>query len=57
MHERLRDVIGMNVMQRLHPDIRQGDFLTACKAREDVGIEIAGGIDWNPARSDYVTGL
>ena len=55
--ERLRDIISVNVMKCLHSKIRQGHFLTARKSREDVGIQIAGGIDWNPARSDNMAGL
>ena len=57
LDERLRHVIGVNVMERLHANIRQGDLFPAGKACEDVGIKIACGVDRDPARSHDVTGL
>ena len=57
LDERLRHVICVNVMERFHPNIRQGDLFPACKAREDVGIKIARGVYRDPARSHDMTGL
>lgn len=53
----MSDVIRMNVMQSLHAKIRQGHLLSARETSEDLGIEVAGRIDWGPARPDDVTRL
>src|SRR5581483_942301 len=57
LDKRLRDIVGMNVMQRLHSQVWQRHQFAACELRIDVGVEIAGGIDWKPAGSTDMTGL
>jgi hypothetical protein len=38
--ERLRDILGMNVMDRLHSEIRKYDLVPARQIGKDAGIEI-----------------
>src|SRR5579863_9558786 len=51
-HEELGDVVGMDMMNRLKAEIRQGDLFALGQCRKDLGVEVAGRIQRRPARPD-----
>ena len=57
MLERLCDVIGVNVMNGLHPAIRQRHLLAASETIEHIGVEVASRREGYPSRSDDVAGM
>jgi hypothetical protein len=42
LHERLRNIGGVNVMHRLQTEIGQREFFTASQSREDFRVEVPG---------------
>src|SRR5438105_4037440 len=52
----LRDIVRMNVMQQLEPQIWQHQLIPPSYRREDVRIGVAEWIDRRPSRSDDVAG-
>ena len=53
----MRHIVRVDVMQRLHPDVRELDLPALQQHREDFRVEVAGGIDWNPAGPYQVSGM
>jgi hypothetical protein len=53
----LRHIVRMNVMQRLHPYIGELERASLHKPGEDLGVEVARGIDWSPTRPHEVPGM
>ena len=54
LHECLRHVVGMHVMERFHAEVRQCQRLPACQRLKHVEVDVAGGIDGCPTRTDDV---
>jgi len=55
--ERLRDIVSVHVMHRRHSIVRQHQRLTTSNSPEHLWIEMSGGIDRLPSRSNEVAGM
>src|SRR5947209_20100064 len=51
-HERLRDIVSVDVVNGLHSPIGQGDLFSSRQSQENRRIEVPGRIDGHPTRSD-----
>jgi hypothetical protein len=56
-HKSLGDVIRVDMVYGFHPDIRQGQYLTPGKYSEHLGIEMPGRIQWDPSRTNDMSGM
>ena len=57
LHESLRDVVRVDVVDRLHSEIRQQHLASRRQERKHLRVEIAGGIQWTPTRPHEMTGM
>ena len=57
MHEDLRDVVGVNVVDGFHAQVGEQDFLPLGQAAKDGRVEVAFRVERVPAGADDVTGV
>ncbi len=53
----LRHIVRVDVMQRLHPYVRELDRAALQELGEDLRVEVACGIDWSPTGPYEVPGM
>jgi hypothetical protein len=57
LHEGPRDVVSVNVMNRLLTQIWEKHLVSRREFREYLRVEIAGGVEWKPAGSHEMPGM
>jgi hypothetical protein len=53
--ERLRNIVGMHVVNGFHTEVRKQELVAVRELREHRGIEVPGRVEWRPAGADNVT--
>jgi len=53
--ERVRNIVGMHVMNGLHTEIRKEELVAVRELREHRGIEMPRRVEWRPAGANNVT--